>query len=87
MGMGDKKIPFVPSYEPIRDEVIGKSFAPCCIRACPHPKVIERFGVGGVAHVSIYTCKRCEHHTEFKFHGGVGCAYGLEQNVRPGAES
>lgn len=87
MGMGDKKVPFTPQYEPIRDDVIGKRFAPCCIRACPHPKVIERYGVGGVAHVSIYTCKKCQYRKEFKWHGGVSCTYGLDERISPGAKS
>ena len=84
MGAGDKKPTYTPSYQPIRDDVIGKQFAAITMRSCPHPKVVARFGVGGTAMVSIYTCKRCHHHTEFKWHGGIGCNYGLEQGVPPG---
>lgn len=75
MGQGDKKIPYVPSYEPVRDDVIGKRFAVCCMRSCPHPEVIKKFGVGGVANVSVYTCKKCRFHREYKLHGGVSCDY------------
>ena len=86
MGMGDKPIPFKPSNAPVRDDVIGKSFAPCCMRSCPHPKVIQKFGLGGVANVSIYTCRRCKYHRTHKLHFGVSCAYGLDIDIPPGAE-
>ena len=75
MGMGDKKPPFSPSYEPIRDDVIGKRFAPCAVRSCPEPHVINRYGVGGVANVSIYTCRKCKYVQTYKYHGGVSCGY------------
>ena len=84
MGMGDKKVPYVPKYEPIRDDVIGKRFAPCTIRSCPEPHVIARFGVGGIANVSVHTCRKCKYRKEYKFHGGLGCTYGLENGVPPG---
>lgn len=86
MGMGDQKPPYKPSYEPIRDDVIGKAFARCAMRECPEPHVIKKFGVGGVSHVSIYTCRRCKYHTEFKLHAGVGCSYGLDTDVQSGTE-
>lgn len=79
MGMGDKKKPFIPSYAPVRDDVIGRSFAPCAVRPCPEPHVIARFGVGGVANVSIYTCRKCKYKVEYKYHGGLSC--GLEDSV------
>lgn len=78
MGMGDPKPQFVPFYKPIRDDVIGKRFAACCMRSCPHPEVIKKFGVGGEANVSIYTCRKCKFRKEYKFHGGIGCGYEKE---------
>ena len=84
MGTGDNKVQFTPSYEPIFDDVIGKLFSPGCVRSCPHPKVIAKYGTGGVANVSVWTCKRCRFHTEFPLHAGIGCAYGLEDGVQPG---
>ena len=75
MGMGDPKIPFRPSYEPVRDDVIGKMFSSCMVRQCPEPHVIKKYGVGGVANVSVWTCRRCRYVKTYKFHGGVGCGY------------
>ena len=85
MGMGDKKQPFTPKYEPIIDDVIGNVFAPCCVRECPEPHVIDRYGIGGVAHVSIYTCRKCKYKVTTPFCGALGCSYGLEQRVQEGA--
>lgn len=73
--MGDKKAPFIPSYEPIRDDVIGKRFDPVCMRSCPHPKVQDKYGVGGVANVSVYTCRKCRFVKTYPYHGGVSCGY------------
>ena len=78
MGMGDKPIPYTPSYEPVRDDVIGKTFTNGAVRSCPEPHVIRKFGVGGLANVSVYTCRRCRYHTEFENLGGVGCGYKKE---------
>ena len=78
MGMGDKKETFAPSYKTIRDDVNGFSFAPCCMQSCPHPNVISKYGVGGVAHVSIYTCRKCKFVIKEKLFGGVRCGY-MEQ--------
>ena len=75
MGQGDKPKPFSPSYKPIRDDVIGKTFAPISIRQCPHPEVIKKYGVGGVANVSVWTCRMCRHRIEDKYYGGVSCGY------------
>ena len=75
MGMGDKPIPFIPSYQPMRDDVIGKEFAPVSMRSCPHPKVINKYGVGGVANVSVYTCRKCRFAIKEKLFGGVRCGY------------
>lgn len=80
--MGDRHIPYEPKYEPVRDDVIGKRFAPCAVRSCPHPKVRERYGVGGVANVSVFTCKKCRFVKTYEMHGGVGCTYGLEENIQ-----
>lgn len=75
MGMGDSKKPFEPSYEPIRDDVIGKTFTPGSIRQCPEPHVIKRYGVGGICNVSVYTCRKCRYVINHKWFGGVSCGY------------
>lgn len=75
MGMGDKKPPYEPKYDPVRDDVIGKRFSPGCVRQCPEPHVIKKFGVGGVANVSVYTCRKCRYVIKHKWMGGVSCGY------------
>ena len=75
MGMGDSKLRFEPKYKPIMDDVLGKEFYAGCMRSCPHQKVIERYGVGGVCNVSVYVCKKCRHHIDEKWFGGVRCGY------------
>lgn len=75
MEMGDSKPSFEPKYKAIRDDVIGKEFYAGCMRSCPHPKVIERYGVGGVCNVSVYVCRKCRHHIDEKMFGGVRCGY------------
>lgn len=87
MGMGDKKIPYTPKFEPIRDDVNGLMFSPGAVRECPEPHVIKRYGVGGVANVSLYTCKKCKYAKTYKFHGGVSCGYELGKDLPPRAES
>ena len=87
MGMGDKKKPLSPSYEPVRDDVIGKLFSPGCVRSCPEPHVIKRFGLGGVANVSVYTCRKCKYHKDCKWMGGVTCEYPTEQTGNVGGNS
>ena len=87
MGAGDKRKPFEPVHPHILDVVRGQRFAECAMRSCPHPAVIRKYGVGGEAMVSIYTCKRCKHHIKYDFHGGVGCGYdGVGESVSQGAE-
>ena len=85
--MGDVKPPFRPEHGRVRDDVIGREFAACAMRSCPHPTVIRKFGLGGVANVSVWTCKRCRFHTEFPLHFGIGCNYGLDEGIHPGTES
>ena len=75
MGMGDKPKPFNPFYKTVRVDVNGKYFAECLTRPCPHPSVIAKYGVGGVATVSVYTCRKCRYKKEYQFHGGVSCTY------------
>lgn len=82
MGMGDKPKQFESPGVPIRDDVIGKSFAPCAVRSCPEPHVIKKYGLGGVANVSVYTCKRCKYRIEQKNTSGLGCNYGLGQGIQ-----
>lgn len=78
MGMGDKKQPFDPKYAPVYDDVIGKLFSPGCVRQCPEPHVIKRFGVGGICNVSVWTCRKCRYHEDVKGFGGVKCKYNTE---------
>ena len=87
MGMGDKPEPYREKHNSIRDDVMGREFAACLMRPCPHPWVIKRYGTGGVANVSMYTCRKCKYHREHPLHFGVSCAYGLEQDIQPGAKS
>lgn len=75
MGMGDSKPRFEPERKPIRDDVLGLNLYAGCMRSCPHPKVIERYGVGGKANVSVYVCKKCRHHIDEKWFGGVRRGY------------
>jgi hypothetical protein len=75
VGQGDKPKQFEPKYKPIRDDVLGKSFAPCCMRSCPEPHVIKRYGTGGQANVSVYVCRKCRYHEDMKWFGGVKCGY------------
>ena len=78
MGAGDKKTQFTPSFEPIVDDVIGKAFSPGCVRSCPHPNVIKKYGIGGKANVSVYTCRMCRYVIKEQMMGGVRCGY-MEQ--------
>lgn len=75
MGMGDRKVAYQPEYEPVRDDVLGLMFSPGCVRSCPEPHVIKRFGVGGVANVSVWTCKKCRYVVKHPMMGGVSCGY------------
>ena len=78
MGMGDKKPSYTPSYHSVRCDVSGKMFTPLCVRSCPEPHVIKKYGVGGKATVSVYVCRLCRYHEDMKMFGGVKCKY-LEQ--------
>ena len=75
MGMSDKPKAFAPYHKTVRDDVIGKYFAECLMRSCPHPSVIKKYGTGGVANVSVYTCRKCRFVKTYPYHGGVGCGY------------
>ena len=75
MGMGDKQQTFAPSYAPVRCDVTGKMFTPMCVRSCPHPEVIKKYGVGGKCKVSVYVCRRCRYVKTYPYHGGVSCGY------------
>ena len=87
MGQGDKEKHFTPPHRAVRDDVVGKEFAACCVRPCPHPKVIKKFGTGGVANVSVYTCRRCLFAKQHPLAFGVICSYELENGVPTGAKS
>ena len=75
MGMGDKKQPFEPQNEPVRDDTNGKMFSHGCVRSCPHPGVIAKYGTGGIANVSVYTCRKCRYVIKHPMMGGVSCGY------------
>ena len=75
MGMGDKKAPFTPNYEPVRCDVSGKRFSPGMVRSCPEPHVIARYGVGDVANVCWYVCNKCKYKVQLKYFGGIKCGY------------
>lgn len=74
-------------YEPVRDDVIGKTFSHGSVRSCPHPGVIKRFGMGGVANVSVWTCRKCRYVIKHKWIGGVSCGYPEEQTGNVGGNS
>lgn len=65
-------------YEPIYDDVLGKYFDPCCMRSCPEPHVIKRYGTGSKANVSVYVCRKCKYHEDMRWFGGVKCKYNTE---------
>ena len=79
MGIGDKKPPLRHNGATIRDDVIGKQFYYGMVRSCPEPHVIRRFGIGGKANVSVYTCRKCRYHEDTKWFGGVKCIYEQQQ--------
>ena len=82
MGAGDRPIPYRPKYEPVRDDVNGKVFGSGMMRECPEPHVQKKYGVGGIANVSVYTCRKCRYVKTYPMHGGVSCTYGMELQER-----
>lgn len=66
--------------KPINDDVMGCAFNEICIRTCPHPQVIKKYGNFGVCHVSVYTCVKCKFVIRTPFCGAVGCGYESEAN-------
>lgn len=81
MGMGDKKKKYEPHYGKVLDVVYNKYFSECAVQECPHPAVIKRYGTGGVATVSIYTCKKCKFGVKSEWCGGWSCGYAMEKPV------
>ena len=73
VGQGDKKIPYRPDSKPVRCDISGKTFYHGAIRECRDEAVTRRYGVGGVAHVSVWVCRKCRHAIQYKYHGGLGC--------------
>lgn len=61
----------------VRDDVIGVRFPRDAVRSCPHPAVIKRYGTGGVANVSAWTCSKCRFGVRTKYCGLWGCEYEL----------
>lgn len=84
MGMGDKPVPYEPRHGRVRDDVTGREYVACAVRSCPHPAVIRRYGTGGVAKVTWYTCRKCHYGEKNKFDSGVRCSYELEDGVQAG---
>ena len=78
MGIGDKPKAYEPPHAPVRCDVSGKLFSAGCVRSCPEPHVIKKYGVGGKANVSVYVCRMCRYQENTKLFGGVKCKY-LEQ--------
>ena len=78
MGMGEKKQPYTPLHPSIRDDVLGLRFANVLMRECKEPAMMDQYATGGVVNVSIYVCKKCKYARRFKYHGAIGCGYGLE---------
>ena len=62
-------------YAPVRDDVNGKMFHPSSVRKCQEPHVIAKYGVGGEANVSVYTCQKCRYKITYDYHGGLGCGF------------
>ena len=62
-------------YDPVRCDVTGKMWTPGAVRECPEPHVRARYGVGGIAHVCVYVCRKCKYVKTYPYHGGVGCGY------------
>lgn len=75
MGMGDKPQKYEPSYDPVRCDASGKMFSPGCVRSCPEPHVVKKYGIGGKANVSVYICQKCKFVVRYPMMGGVGCGY------------
>lgn len=68
----------------IRDDVLGLRFPDVCVRECPHPTIIKKYGNNGVANVSWYSCTRCKFAKKYKYHGGISCTYGKEESKESG---
>ena len=81
MGMGDKKKPFEPKEQLVRCDVTLKRFPHYTVRECPDPEMIRKYGTGGIANVCIYVCYKCKYARRYRFHGGIGCSYGLEDRI------
>jgi hypothetical protein len=86
VGMGDRfkenKLQYSPVGKPIRCDISGIYFHPCAIRECHDEAVARRYGVGGIAHVSIWVCRKCRHKIEYKYHGGVGCELDIPEGKK-----
>ena len=87
MGMGDRPKTYAPPYAPTLCNVTGKMFAQVCMRECKEPHVVEIYGIGGKAMVSVYVCRKCKYKVTTPFCGALGCGYGLEQVVQERARS
>lgn len=58
--------------------VLNRMYASCSVRSCPHPAVIAKYGNGGAATVSIYTCRKCKYVERARLYEGYGCSYKVE---------
>lgn len=65
----------------ITEDVKGYSMSAVSVRQCKYPAVVEKYGHGGVCHVSIYTCNKCKIAVRVPFCGGVKCGYESEENI------
>lgn len=69
-----------------RCDVTGNTFPKISVRECPSPAVIKHYGVGGVAHVCVYVCRKCKNAVTYPMHGGLGCALDTPPQVVKPAE-
>ena len=53
-------------------------WAESMMRSCPHPGIKKVYGTDRVC---VYVCQMCQHKKTFKWHGGIACNYGKDENV------
>ena len=65
------------------DDIYHLKWLPGQAQKCPHPWVIEKYGIGGECVVSIYTCRKCRFRIEEDrlVYGGIICGYGKEEKT------
>ncbi len=61
------------NYKTERCDVSGLRFSTRAIMECHEPHLVRRYGTGGVAHVSVWVCKKCRYAETYELHGGISC--------------